>query len=386
MNIIIVSFNKFPNGDAGAVREHTFGKLLSSIGHNVFFVGMGSDPYRIKNQYFGFEYISLRLGRSGIINRLRNYFGYAGRLKNFLKEYHASSKIDVIWVVDIPLNALINVKSFAKEYNIRLIHDSVEWYSQEQFDLGKLAPAYILKNLYNRYFIDNQFKVIAISRFLQKHFDSREIQTVRIPVILDMEEIKCNKTCNFENLILLYAGSPGKKDYLKEIIEGISMLNDSELSQIELRVLGITLEQIKALAGIQQSCLERLKENLKVLGRVPRATVLKNLEEADFTVLLRSPVQRYAKAGFPTKVVESLATATPVILNITSDLGDYIKDMQEGLIVKDCSATAVADTIKQALSLDNGQKQIMRQNARKCAEQNFDYRKYIEIMNIVINE
>jgi hypothetical protein len=70
------------------------------------------------------------------------------------------------------------------------------------------------------------------------------------------------------------------------------------------------------------------------MGRIPRPQVLEELSKADFTVLMRSEEQRYAKAGFPTKFVESLATATPVIANSTSDLGMYLKDGENGYVVK----------------------------------------------------
>jgi len=102
------------------------------------------------------------------------------------------------------------------------------------------------------------------------------------------------------------------------------------------------------------------------------------LRQADFTVLLRSPEIRYAKAGFPTKVAESLASATPVILNLSSDLGLYIKDMREGIIVNDCSPEAMCKAFKKALSLDSDQKAEMRKRARECSEKNFDYRCYKE--------
>ena len=121
-----------------------------------------------------------------------------------------------------------------------------------------------------------------------------------------------------------------------------------------------------------------LNRCVEFLGRVEREVVLNTLSEVDFTVLLRESDLRYAKAGFPTKVVESLATGTPVILNLSSDLGEYINDMQEGLIVKDCSAEAFAQTLIRAQKLEKRQKEVMRHKARICAENNFDYRLYKE--------
>lgn len=61
MNILILSYNSFPGGDAGSLREYALGKLLSSIGHTVFFVGMGSIACNEIGYFMGFHYTSLRI-------------------------------------------------------------------------------------------------------------------------------------------------------------------------------------------------------------------------------------------------------------------------------------------------------------------------------------
>ena len=318
-NVLVISYSKSPDGDASSIREYTFGKLLESMGHKTFFIGMGNTPCYHIGLFKGFEYTSLRINQyqTSPRKKLVNYFGFKQRLKQFIMQYTVENKIDTILMVVIPINALFFIKRLAKKNNIKLIYDSVEWYSPEQFKLRRLAPHYILNDLYNRIFIDRSFKVIAISKYLENHFKSRKIETVRIPVIMDVKNIRFEKYTKKDKLTILYAGSPGKKDYLKEIIEGIALLNSDELEKIELRLIGFTREHLRGELDIDEETLNKIKDNIKVLGRVPREIVLENLKQADFTVLLRSPVQRYAQAGFRTKVVESLASATPVILNIT---------------------------------------------------------------------
>jgi glycosyltransferase involved in cell wall biosynthesis len=388
MNTLIISYNNFPEGDAGSLRQYTFGKLLSHMGHTVFVIGMGNITCYEISDYRGVKYTSLRINqnKSYFISRLENYFGYKLRLKRFLKQYCLHNKIECLLVVDIPLNALLFIKRLARKNNIMLIHDSVEWYSPEQFKLRKFALPYILKDLYNRFFIDKDFKVIAISKYLEKHYIERGIETARIPVILDIDSISCEKRTCDGKLTILYAGSPGKKDYLKEVIEGIALLNKNIIDIIDLRVIGINKNQLIDMCGVSQQALDKLGNSLNAVGRVPRESVLKNLEEADFTVLMRSPDKRYAKAGFPTKVVESLASGTPVICNITSDLGDYIRDGENGIVVKECSAEALLIAVKSALDLTFEQRKIMYKNARKCAEECFDYRLYTNSIRELSNQ
>ena len=374
MNILVITYSRFPEGDAEAVRLLTFGETLRDSGHDVFFVGMGFSNYREDMEYKGFKYTSLRRTSKNTCQKVYYYLDYNRRLKKLLKSYILDKKIDAILVADLPILSVKWLKNFCKNNNIQYLYDSVEWYSPEQFKYGNLSLDLLLKNIENKYVLDKNVKVISISKYLNNYFDSKGCSTVRIPVILDVKSLPYEKQVEGNKLTILYAGSPGKKDYLYEMLSGILLLDEKERYNVRFIVAGVNFDQIKEWFLPKEIMI--LNRCVEFLGRVEREIVLKKLSEVDFTVLLRQSDLRYAKAGFPTKVVESLATATPVILNLSSDLGDYINDMQEGLIVKECSAEAFSQTLKRALKLENSQKESMRYKARLCAEKNFDYRLY----------
>lgn len=381
--MLIISTCKYPNGDAGSVRQHAFAKLYRESGYEVTVVGMGAcTNFHLKNND-GIPYVSLRGAQNNLLAKLKNYFGFKSRLKSFLKSY---GNCGYIQVVDAPVNALFYLKKYARKHNIRLIHDSVEWYSPEQFKNGRLSLPYILKEKYNTKWIDKQFSVIAISTFLEAHFKSRGINTVRIPVIMDISAMPCEKRTAEDKTVFLYAGSPGKKDYIAEIIKGFAMLPQELLTRAELQLLGISKEQLTTLCGVEENAIGQLGSTLVCLGRVPREEVLNRLAAADFTVLLRSETQRYAKAGFPTKVVESLSTATPVITNLTSDLGLYLKDGYNSIIAEDCSSAAFSKALDKAISLSSEEKKLMYTNARKTSEDYFDYRLYNQKISELLNK
>lgn len=381
--VLLITTDKYPNGDAGSVRQHSFAKLYRELGYEVTVVGMGAcTNFQLKNND-GVSYLSLRDAKNSFAAKVKNYLLFKSRLKSFLKSY---GNCEYIQVVDVPVNALFYLKKYAKKHNIRLIHDSVEWYSPEQFRLGRFSLPYILKEKYNTKWIDKQFSVIAISSFLEKHFKSRGINTVRIPVIMNVSEMPCEKRTAEDKTVFLYAGSPGKKDYLAEIIKGFSLLPQELLTRAELQLLGINKEQLTVLCGVEESAVEYIGNSLVCLGRVPREEVLNRLAAADFTVLLRSETQRYAKAGFPTKAVESLSTATPIITNLTSDLGLYLKDGYNSIIVSDCSPTAFSKAAEKALLLSSEEKKLMYTNARKTAEEFFDYRLYNQKISHLLNK
>ena len=381
-NLLIVTYYRYPNGDAGAVRSHTFAKLFQSLGISVVVLGMGHSTDFLLKEYDNVPYISLRHSGQGMFARVKNYLGYKKNLQTFLK----NRDFDGFLYIGGPKNGLIFLKKYAKRHGIQLLHDSVEWYSPEQFCLRKWDPSYRLKDNTNRKWIDKQFSVIAISTYLEEHFKSRGIRTTRIPVIMDMDAIPCQKNVSAEKTVFLYAGSPGKKDYLAQIVDGFSCLEEDLLSRVELRLLGVRREQLVDTCGVNLQALEKCGTAINCLGRVSREEVLRNLSQADYTLLLRSAQQRYAQAGFPTKVVESLATATPVVTNLTSDLGLYLRDGENAIIIQGDSKEEVRIAIEKAVAVSADQRTQMQKNARKTAEESFDYRHYLQHMQKLIEK
>ena len=134
-------------------------------------------------------------------------------------------------------------------------------------------------------------------------------------------------------------------------------------------------------AGIDPEVLRRLEDLLHVFGRVPRAQVLDALKSTDFTNLMRSPEQRYARAGFPTKVVESLSNSTPVICNLTSDLGRYLRDGENSLLVEDCTPEALARVLAKAVALTQEQRAAMQARALASAEADFLDTGYLDVLD-----
>jgi glycosyltransferase involved in cell wall biosynthesis len=112
-------------------------------------------------------------------------------------------------------------------------------------------------------------------------------------------------------------------------------------------------------------------------GSVPHELVPQYLADADFSVLLRRP-ERHAMAGFPTKVVESLAAGTPLIVNHTSDLSEYIRDGEEGIVVDGHSAEGLAAAFERAARLGQSDRARMRAAAQRRALASFDYTQYVD--------
>lgn len=382
--VYYITYSRIPDGDAPSIRSCNIAKIFMDCNLDVKLVGMGENAYFQLRKHEELSYMSLRIKGSNILTKLKNYFGFKRRLKISLDQANDIDAI-VLNLNTLPINVLWYIKKLSKEKGIKLFVDCCEWYSPEQFKMGKMSLCYILNNYCVQKYIDNNTLIIAISKYLTSYFRQKGYHVADIPAILDVENTGHNKSCKSEKTILMYAGSVGRKDYLDVILTGLSLLSQEELAKIEFRIFGVTLDEIKD--NVKVEILEKVSSSIKCYGRVKRETVLKNLEDADFTVLMRSSTQRYAKAGFPTKVVESLASATPVICNLTSDLGDYIIDGYNGVVVNSESAEDFSRAIKKVIRFSVSEKEIMSNNARTTAEENFDYRLYkdkiIELMESV---
>lgn len=375
--LLIVSYGKYPNGNAGAVRQHTFAKLYQECGFDVVVIGMGdSTDFQLK-EYDGVKYISFRKDPNHTVNKVLNWLLYGQRLKKFLRTC-GMEFTDILVIKTYFASVLAWIKRYAKKKGIRLYHDSVEWYSPEEFRMKQYDIAYRKNNRLNTKQIDESFKVIAISRYLFDHYRSRNIDTMRIPVIMDPESVSCDKNAAGDKLVISYAGRIGKKDYIANILQGMLLLNEDEKSKLEFRLMGANTQQVSEITGISTDVLEENRQMIHCMGRVPRPVVLENLQQTDFTVLIRDSSLRYAKAGFPTKVVESLMSGTPVICNLSSDLGEYLVDGENAVIVKDMTPEAICEALRVALTFSPEKKKEMQAAARSTAEKYFDYRNYID--------
>lgn len=383
MKVLIVTYYRYPNGDAGAVRQHNLAKLYKRIGHDVTIIGMGFSRLNEMKIYEEIKYTSFRYSNENRLSRVKNIIFFINNLKTFLSRENDS--FDVIHIASTNPQILLWLKYYTRKRSILLIHDSVEWYSANQFALRILSPSYIMKNIANKYLVDRNFKVIAISRFLQQYFDKKGVETIRIPIVFDTVDMSENQSFN-NKLVISYAGSPGKKDYLDVMLKGISALDKRHMEQIEFRIFGVDEKVIKRMFGLNLSGYMKIQKSLKIFGRVSRDKVIESLRDSDFSVMLRDSNARYAKAGFPTKIVESLSCGTPVITNISSDLGEYLTDLVNSIIVKECNSSSFSEAIKKALSLNTEMIKNMKMNAYNTSLTYFNIDLYQRDLKFLLNQ
>lgn len=299
------------------------------------------------------------------------YYVFRGILvKKLVKK--GTKKIDLLIYYGCSSRFLIPLLQYARKNKTKIVVDVAEWYNYSHLPMGRFGLSALDVHHGMTKLIPKCDGAIVISSFLQDFYTIKNLKIIKVPVLIDTRNIGVEKISvkpfdeNYFHLI--YAGSPGKKDLVMNIIEAVEQLYANGLA-ILLHILGPTQKELELKTN-------RLFSDAIVFhGKISQQNVSEYLKQADFSVLLR-PNERYAQAGFPTKFVESLNAGLPVIANNTSDLALYLKDGYNGFVVPDYSVDALIGVLKVIISIDKVKLGIMKINARQTAVENFDYHIY----------
>jgi glycosyltransferase involved in cell wall biosynthesis len=370
----------FPWGQPGSRRVCGIARSLADAGYRVIVGSGGTEPATLSDLNEGEHPGSIShvgLGElppseTSALDKSLQIFVYLGKKTVAWLEAQTSKPSHVI---SYGGNAqyMYQLSAWCRRNKVPLIVDVVEWYDGTHMSGGRFGPFHISAEVAFHYFYPKSDGIIAISSYLVNHFRQHKSSVICIPPTLDVNEVQISPNAQPSEVLpisLVYAGSPGKKDLLANVIHGMNQI-DPQGQHFRLKVVGPSEAQVKSLLK-----LDALPAFVHVLGRVPQTEISSILQQADFSVLLREPL-RFAQAGFPTKFVESMSNGTPVIANITSDLGNYLHDGIEGFIARDHSPEAFAEVLKRVMQSNPSERKNMRVAARKQAEKSFDFRNYV---------
>jgi len=384
MRILMFSDFELPDSCANATRVFGFAKMFRQLGHNVSLLGVCyGNKKGINGSYDGFDFEMLKAGPWKGIKAYKRIKQLNNDLSAYLEKYSGKNAFDVIFLSNIYYDYAGTFIEYSEKNGAKLIVNSVEWYDKNNsLFSGFRGKVNYLKNRIALTKIHVKMRnIVAISLLLDNYYKTRNCNTVTIPTIIDLKEYEAviSFQKEYDNVIhIAYAGDPGKKDYVVNAMYALGLLTEEEQKRIKLDFYGTTYEKLYA-NGLSREYIEKYKDSIICHGRIPYELVKERIAEADFTVLLR-PQMRYANAGFPTKVGESMACGTPVICNITSDLGKFVEDGKNGIICENETKEACAKAFKRALMLTSEEKKQMRANAVYTAKSSFDYNVYINEM------
>ena len=361
---------RFPNKDAAAARVIGNAKVLRKLGHEVIFLGWEESLENkvIYDGFTGFPQNEFSSKKRGILKRFFDFMVLGNKTVAYIKKNAAAG--DSIITYHGGTWFLIQLWLYCRLKKINLYFDCTEWYDYNHLVGGLFGPVnldfQIRMRLVYKIFIT---KGIVISLFLK--------DSIVVPPLIDLTLDKwnfsiSNRSHNFDEKInLVYAGNPGSKDKLDQILQAIAIFNQSDhLKKIYLHFFGVEKAALQNLVSID--IFDNSNQFLVFNDRINQEEVPKRLDSYDFSIFLR-PTKKYAMAGFPTKFVESLGAGCPVITNYTSDLDLYLKSGFNGFVVKDLNIESILEVFNTLDLLSLQELNEMKKNAYQTAEKHFDF-------------
>lgn len=341
----------FPSSSAPAQRMLGIIQALNSAGDRVS-VGSGGYDDHVPAAFSGRPREVTGLGELPNpgwpkLRRIMRGLSWGTATRNWILKMDPAP--DVILVYGTALGYLTRLIPLARQRGIPLVIDVTEWYESSHLPGGRWGPFALANRLSMGWLASKADGVIPISRFLENHFSSKGVPTLRIPPLFDIEDRAGVSFNRHEPLTLCYVGSPGLKD--RQSISNLILLPGTlGCTSDQLRVHIVGVDQTAAAALLSDEARAAIEHECLVFhGHLMSPSARKIIVESHFSVLQRAP-QRYAQAGYPSKVPESLLLGTPVMANLTSDLADVLVDGKNSVILTGTSLDSLASKISHALS------------------------------------
>ena len=376
-SVIYIGPFSFPNGGAAARRILGNAKSIQEAGFEVKVAcGQMSKVDKHSEWFEDIEVISLNERTAEHLPRLLKHFAYLTMGKKtvaWLNSLQSKPHAVVLYSGYSPY--LLHLLSWCRRHSVPLVFDAVEWYHPASF-VGWVSPYQLNIELAMRVLLPRAGHVISISDYLHHYYLARGCQSLVVPPTLDV----LSTTARTEGrnaqrpLELVYAGSPGRKDLLNNIIEAVLHLRSAGHA-VHLSVAGIEQVDAGRYPAVYSRSAREVAVGVNFVGILSHDASMDLVRHADFSLLLRRDA-RYSRAGFPTKFVESLAVGTPVIANLTSDLHQYLTDGETGFTCAGPAPEDMVSALTRALILTIEQHSTMRKRCRELACEAFDYRAF----------
>ena len=368
-HIVYIGGFDLPDNNAAALRVLGNSKIFRKLGYKVSLIGLSRSILNpVSFKYEDFDCCNLPYPNSAM-----QWYKYLTSIRQYLP-FLDQNKPKMVIAYNHPAVALQKLLDYCKKNGIKIISDCTEWYEPKGNPIFKLVKGWdVRKRMYD---VHSQFDgIIAISRYLYEFYSKRNLKTLQIPPLVDLQEDKWKQTIgtdedNTIRIVYSSALSRGNKDNIDLVIDALEVV----CSRIRTNVF--TLDVM----GIIQDDFMRMFPQHKTVpsfvnfhNHIPHQELIKNQYKADFSIFIRKN-KLVNEAGFPTKFVESISSKTMVLTNPSSNLGDY---MEEGINSFSLNIDTFEDLVESLSHPLRLSKQEIRERRKKMDNTIFDYRNYM---------
>lgn len=383
--VLFITKAKFPDANAFATYIGSLASVFDSLGYDVTCVGNGDSDYQKGfESYFG-KYVSCRkVNNNSKILKIMNQLFFESRVLRHVKK-NVKHPVHVFFSCEYSLSFYERVKDLFSDFPVKYSFIVTEEYTKDEFEKYNILSkrSYKLNSYFVNKYENKKDSFVVISRFLQDKISNRGIKCVYVPFSFNLTYIQSNlkEKLTHEGINFIYCGNPENKDLLPIIINAFSTYSSkTNTPKIHLNIIGVD-EQWAEKHGVTLWN----KEVISFLGRRDKEFVFNSYAQSDYSVLLRDETKVFAKAGFPTKISESMILGVVPITNLTSNLSEYLTT-NNSIIVKDSTTESFLEAIDKSVK-DFKSNSSRSSLAKKTASENFNIEKYKgELSSLIDNE
>ena len=375
MNILLISHFFLPHKGGVETAVYNTAKQLISFGHKVIVITSKLEEER--RDFHMFEDIVIYRFKSFNIPELKlipqiSSFGIMPkallRLSDIIKKYkidviHAEGRFFPVTFLTAILNKIIFKKPMIITCQGRL-KIGITGIFEEIFD--KLILRYLIKNLE---------KVICVSKSLKNRFLMFKINEKKLVVIPNGVDIsKFKRTTNPE---ILKQYLKDKLDYKKVIFAG--RLDAQKGVEYLIRAIPLVLKKYQK---VHFFILGNGKLEMKLKNLASELKINSYITFMDAILLDQMP-EFYSSAdifclpsiheGFPLSLAEALSMGLIVVCSATEGILDAIKEYKNGFLVEPKNSLQLSNKLLKALTLNDHQVKIIRENNISLAHNNFSW-------------
>jgi len=349
--VLYVGGFRLPDGSASALRALGNAAVLRLAGYSVVIAGKfdqipGVQPTQVE----GFDCHDIRQPWAGAPR-----IDYTLSVANIegLMQRIGTDRLAAVIAYNYPGFGLHRLLASCRRLGVPLVNESTEWYEWEGF-----RPLSNLRRVLESHWRNNGL-VGAAGNFICATEWSRTrhplVNSLVLPFAMDpawacwqvaADTHWCTESSDVVRLV--YSGSPGlgmHKDRLPLLVEA---LHRADPAGARLRLAVVGMAQGDYLAQMPRHA--RMLAGISFLGRMPHREAVGVLKSADFSVFVRER-NRVSEVGFPTKYAEAATCGIPVLTNRSSDIGLYLADGENGILLPDPSVASIEAGLRRAAAM-----------------------------------
>lgn len=366
-DILYVGPFDFPQRNAAAQLAHATGQALVDGGKRVTIIGRATEQQSVGREFQLDEGLCVRLAadasRPASLAEVRRIAAdvrrcLRGRNTQAIIVYNGSSPL---------LLALLLIGCLSR---VPVIGHSTEWYAAT-FDRAKPVKS-VLK------WIDTFFRMqilhrataglIVSSEYLARVY--RRKYTTVVPTLSPVSRQAAARRRSATTQ-LVYAGIPFEPGIVVTSSRQLKDRLDTALrhlnaaarrgAKFHISIFGITERDYLCAMPGEEPVVRALASRVSFHGRRTAEEIETVVRDADFTILVRDDT-RVTRAGFPTKVTESLTLGTPVIISDHGDAPRYVTSRVNGFVLSADHESAIRE-LTAAIALSPADREILK---REC--------------------